>query len=190
MINKDLNLFTPYKKHAPKTAGRGGKAVALSALAFTLVVGLCFGGLFFYRTTLENDTASLRSKLSQADVAEAGQRLSQEMRKKDLLTKYYLAVSQASGKFALTRHIDPGLLRALTGVMPQDVTLTSLSVTPSSAVLTCSSGQFISSAVYAQALQQNELFSSVTYESVQRQDSGAYSFSITCVFAEQKEESK
>lgn len=190
MIYKDLNLFLVFKQNAPKIAGRGGKGIVLCIIAFVLVVGLAFGGLTFYRRMLEGQTSALRGRLSDAEVAKATQRLAQERRRTELLRKYYTAVLAAAERFGASRHIDPKLLRAMTDAMPEDVTLTSFTVTPTSAVLTCQASRFLSSAMFAQALEQNELFASVVYENVLRADSGVYTFSITCTFADAKEEAK
>lgn len=185
MIQKDLNFFTVYKNNSAKN-GSGLKGIIALVIVFVLLVGLTFGGLFFFKIIINGQVNAIKQQLQAPSVIEAQTKLAKEITKNDLMGKYKGALTIAKKSFDKTRFIDNTLLSTLTSCVPADAIITSLTINALTITISSSCTDKLSAAAFCQALEAKSLFSSVTYGGINKDSkTNVYTFDIICTYKEE-----
>ena len=183
MIKKDLNLFAVYKNGSAKSNSSKGLVVTL--VSFVLVIAVAFGGILLLNIARQNQIKQIESKLSDPKVTEAQNKLTKEANKNQFLISYNSTLTIAKKNFDASRFIDDDLINKISSSMPDSVKAQTIVISPQNVSLTCTCTDQLAPAVFVQALNKKDLFSSISYTGITyEKDKNSYSFTMSCIFKE------
>lgn len=187
MIQKDLNLFSVYKKSSPASAGKGYKGIVVMVVLFIFIVGAAYGGLLILKRNLQTSINAIETEMNDPDTKALQKELEAAVRKNELLLQYINSAKSAKSAFDKSRIIDSSVFRSVLDAIPASVSIGSYAVTATDISLVCTSLDFPSTATYAKALADKDIFFSVSYDSVVKGDDGLYRFTLYFHFEKESE---
>lgn len=188
MIQKDLNLFTAYKKHTSDSGARGYKSIIFISIVFVLVVLISYGALFFMKSNVKTQIDDIKSELSKPEVSELQKILAGEIKTNELMVRYRKGLELALKKYDQSRKIDTELYNTLVLAAPNGTEILYISIDAVSININCTSASFDAPGLYAQELKSKGIFTSVVFDSVKLNSDGRYEYKLSLGF--KGEESK
>lgn len=182
MTQKDLNLFSAYKKNTSGSGAKGYRGIILMATAFILVVALAYGTLFILKAGIQKEISDIQFELNDPQVSKLQKELEREIARNNLMARYKKGLTEAVKKYSESKVIDKVLYDDIISAAPSDTLISSISIDASVITLNCTSVGFNSAGTFAQSLSRKEKFTSVAFNSVRANADGKYEFSLVFGF--------
>lgn len=183
IIKKDLNLFDVYKQGPGKAANSGNKLMLTLIASFLLIIALIFGALYFVEYRMKSEYNKITDYLKSPTVASEQRQLNELKTKNNLLMTYSNSIGSAKSAFESITTFDTQLLSVISSSMPVNTLIETINYNSTSITLYCTSTNVYAPAAFKQNLEQNELISSITYNSISLDQSGVYTFTLSCTLS-------
>jgi hypothetical protein len=166
MKGKDFNLFEVYKSGPSKPADSGLKAILATVLVFVMIVVGVYSAIIFIKNTTQSKIDDLNAQINSPQVMEANAKLAVQLKKNQLLKEYNDAITLAKKNFDSSRIMDSVLINKILAATPANTTARTIVINPQSMDLTYVSSNRMSPAIFAQALNKQNIFSTISYDGV------------------------
>jgi Tfp pilus assembly protein PilN len=181
-MQRDINFFSVYR--SPVEAENGVDIITMVGLS---LIGVCIIGLIGIFAFNKINDVSIRSQqqkinsfLQSSEVKKAEGTWNSYTEKSKVLKSYENKANSEVSAFKTLPVLDSDLLGAVSGAMPSDVKVISISYTGNTIALTCTAGNKLSPANFVHTLKGTGKFDSVTYVGVTYISDAEYDFTVTC----------
>ncbi len=178
---KDINLFTAYKEGSPRNRGGSSKGIVITVIIFACIIASIYLGLFAFRLYRQDQMAGLKAEAMSPEIAGIQERLAVLNVKNSLLRSYYTALAAAGKNFKASRIIDSEFLMKISSSLPADFIVSGITVNYQGVSITGTFSEKLAPAVFKQALDNLDLFATVSYKSIVN-DEGKYYVILNCLF--------
>jgi Tfp pilus assembly protein PilN len=182
-MQRDINFFSVYR--SPVESEHGVDKITLVGLS---LIGACLIGLAgtytYYKLSDHSSRAqqqSISDYLQSSEVSKAENTWESYTGKMGILKSYEDKAAAEVAAFQTLPVIDADLLTAMSGAMPGDVKVVSISYIDDVLTLTCTAQNKLSPANFVHALKGTLRFSSVTYIGVTYVNDTEYDFTVNCM---------
>jgi hypothetical protein len=130
-----------------------------------IVVGV-YSAIIFIKNTTQSKIDDLNAQINSPQVMEANAKLAVQLKKNQLLKEYNDAITLAKKNFDSSRIMDSVLINKILAATPANTTARTIVINPQSMDLTYVSSNRMSPAIFAQALNKQNIFSTISYDGV------------------------